>query len=156
MAADPAADDRRFRLTLPDGWQMEPDEEDGGVLIAAPSGSGLLHVVSFPQTDEELADPAEELYAFLEEQGVELEEDDVEDVPLGGDAEMALCEYLAEVEDGDDQESATYWLVAVATAPGTLVFCSYSCPAGEEEREREQMRDVLASLRVPAGDSEHV
>jgi len=142
-----------FSLRIPEGWEAEPDEEEG-IDIAAPDGPGLLHLVPIPQPPGEMLDPAEELYAFLEDLGIELEEDEVEDVELAGGAEMALCEYLAEAEDEDaeegDGESATYWIVAVATAPGDLVFASYSCPAGEEEAERETIRGILASLRPPA------
>lgn len=135
--------DPAFSLALPPGWAAEPDEEEG-VGVYAPEGAGLLHLVSFEQADEDVPDPAEELYAFLEEQGVEIEEDEVEDLELAGGADLSFCEYLAEEEDGE----STYWLVGVATAPGTLVFVSYSCPAGEEEQEREAVREVLASLRL--------
>jgi hypothetical protein len=143
VALDPA-----FSLALPPGWAAEADEEEG-VGVFAPDGVGLLHLVSFEHAGEEAPDPAEELYAFLEEQGVELEEDEVEDVELAGGAELSLCEYLAEPEeDEEDGEEATFWLNAVATAPGLLVFCSYSCPAGEEEAERDTVRAVLSSLAL--------
>jgi len=139
-----------FSLSLPAQWVSEPDEE-GGVSLYHPDGPGLLHLLAFPQPPGEMPDPAEELYAFLEEQGVELEEDEVEDLELPGGAELSLCEYLTEPEEGEDEaegEEATFWLNAVATAPGILVFCSYSCPAGEEEAELETVRAVLASLAL--------
>lgn len=135
-----------FELRLPAGWRAERDEEAGGVEIAHPDGAGSLHLVGIPQPEDEFPDPAEELYGFLEEQGVELEEDEVDDVPLEGDAELALCEYIAEEEESE--EGATFWLVGVATAPGALVFASYSCAAGEEEEERDTVREVLASLKL--------
>lgn len=140
-----------FALLIPEGWEAEPDEEEG-VDVASPDGVGLLHLVPIRQPPGEMLDPAEELYAFLEDLGIELEEDEVEDVALADGAEMALCEYLAETEEDaeEGEESATYWIVAVATAPGELVFASYSCPAGEEETEREAVRGILASLRLPA------
>jgi hypothetical protein len=140
-------------LELPDGWVAEVDEE-GGVNLMAEDGPGLLHLVTFPQEPGEMADPAEELYAFLEDQGVELEEDEVEDVELGGEAHLALCEYISErdeegePEEGDDDEPATFWLVGVATSPGNLLFGSYSCAAGEEDQERETVRTILASVRL--------
>ncbi len=135
-----------FALSLPAAWEAEPDEEEG-INLASPDGPGLLHLLSIPQPAGEMLDPAEELYAFLEDQGIELEEDEVEDVELPGSAGMAVCEYLAEQEE-DEEESATFWIVAVATAPGVLVFGSYSCPAGEAAAEREKVRDILASLRL--------
>jgi hypothetical protein len=129
-----------FSVRLPPGWEAERDEE-GGVLIVAEEGAGLLHLIPFARETTEELDPAEELYAFLEEQEIELEEDEVEDIPLGEDASLALCEYLA--EEGDEE---VYWLVGVATAPGQLLFASYSCAAGEEEGERETVRGILGSI----------
>lgn len=118
--------------------------------IAHPDGAGSLHLVGIPQPEDEFPDPAEELYGFLEDQGVELEEDEVEDFPLEGDAELALCEYITEDEEGE--EGATFWLVGVATAPGALVFASYSCAAGEEEEERDTVREALTSLKLRAAE----
>ena len=138
--------DPAFSFTLPPGWVAEPDEEEG-VSVYSPDGAGLLHLVAFPHSaGEEEPDPAEELYAFLEEQGVEIEEDEVEDVDLPDGGELALCEYLSEEEE--EEEDTTFWLVGVAVAPATLVFVSYSCPAGEEEQERAPLREILTSLRL--------
>lgn len=146
-AAETISSDGAFSLSLPPGWEHDEDEE-GGLLIASPSGPGLLHVVAFDQPDP--VDPAEELFVFLEGQGVELEEDEVEDLELAGEGELAYCEYLTEEEDeaADEGEAATYWLVGVATAPGRLVFCSYSCPAGSQDEEREAVLGVLRTLRL--------
>jgi hypothetical protein len=141
-------------VDLPAGWETEADEE-GGANLLAEEGVGLLHLVRFDQPPGEVADPAEELYAFLEDQGIELEEDDVEDVELPGEALLALCEYITEQEDAseaEDDEPATFWLVGVATAPGNLVFGSYSCPAGREGEEREVVRAILSSLRLQTQD----
>ena len=134
--------DPAFSLALPEGWVAEPDEEEG-VSVHAPEGVGLLHLVAFPASEEDAQDPAEELYAFLEEQGIEIEEDEVEDVELAAGGELALCEYLSEEEEEDE---TTYWLVGVAMSPATLVFVSYSCPSGEEEQERAAIRSILESI----------
>jgi len=139
----------RFDLMLPPAWTAAPDEDGDGVEVWNEEGAGTLHLVSFAAGDDDFPDPAEELYAFLEDRGVELEEDEVEDVPLENDAEMALCEFLS--EDEDEGESL-FWMVGVATAPGALVFATYFCPAGEEEAEREAVRAALASLRVRAAE----
>ena len=136
--------DPAFSLALPEGWVAEPDEEEG-VSVYAPEGAGLLHLVAFPASEEDLQDPAEELYAFLEEQGIEIEEAEVEDVELPTGGELALCEYLSEEEEEDE---TTYWLVGVAMSPATLVFVSYSCPSGEEEKERASVREILTSLAL--------
>lgn len=140
--------DPAFDFELPEGWTAEEDEE-GGVAVTRPDGVGLLHLIAFEQ-DEEL-DPAEELYVFLEDQGIELEEDEIEDLALPSGAALSLCEYISEGEDEDADPGATettYWLVAVATIPGNLVFCSYTCPSGSEEVEREAVRSLLTTLRL--------
>jgi hypothetical protein len=138
--------DPAFSLSLPEGWVAEADEEEG-VSVYAPEGAGLLHLVAFPHSGGEELDPAEELYAFLEEQGIEIEEDEVEDLELPAGGELALCEYLSEDEDEDDaEEETTYWLVGVAMGPDTLLFISYSCPSGEEENERAAIRAILESI----------
>ena len=139
-ATDPEG---RFTLVPPAGWSAAPAEEQGGLEVWREDGIGTLHLISFPG-DDDPADPAEELYAFLEEGGVELEDDEVEDVPLDP-GQLALCEY--ETEDEDDGE-VTYWLSGVATAPGVLVFATYVCPAGEEDAERDAVRQALATLRL--------
>lgn len=141
----------RFEVRLPPGWTHEEDEE-GGMLLASSDGPGLLHLVSFEQDEGAPLDPAEELYVFLEDQGVELEDDEVEDLELP-EGELAYTEYLTEEDDadGDVEEASTYWLVGVATWPETLVFCSYSCPAGSQDVERERVIGILGSLRLASG-----
>lgn len=146
--AEPILDpDGRFSLVLPAGWQAEPDE-DGGLEVWRDEGSGSLHLISFEQGDE-VFDPAEELYAFLEDRGVELEEDDVDDLQLPGGADMALCEYVTEEDEEDDE--ALFWLVGVATTPGTLVFATFFCPAADADRERDAVRELLPRLTIHGG-----
>lgn len=137
----------RFELPLPAGWQSADDEDGDGMEAWREDGAGTLHLISF-ETDD-FTDPAEELYAFLQERGVELEDDEVEDVPLDG-AEMALCEFLT--EDEDDGEKL-FWLVGVATAPGTLVFGTYFCPAGREAEERDVVRQALGAIKVHGAEA---
>jgi hypothetical protein len=139
--------DPAFEVSVPAGWTAEVDEE-GGINLASDPGVGLLHLLAFAQEPDELLDPGEELYIFLEDQGVELEEDEIEDIELPGGADLALCEYSSEEEDDEDTEGETYWMVAVAAAPGNLVFCNYSCPAAEADVERSAVLDILKTLRL--------
>lgn len=144
--ADPEG---RFDLVVPPGWQAAPDEDDEGVEVWNESGAGTLHIIAFEQDADEFPDPAEELYAFLDERGVELEDDEVDDVPLESGAELALCEYISE----DEEEGVElYWMVGVATAPGVLVFATYFCPAGQQEAEQAPVREALGTLRVRGGE----
>lgn len=138
--------DPAFEVRIPAGWTAEADEE-GGINLARDAGLGLLHLIAFPQDPDEIFDPGEELYVFLEDQGVELEEDEIEDVELAGGADLALCEYTSEEED-DDTEGETYWMVGVAAAPGKLVFCNYSCPAAESDTERDAVLEILKTLTL--------
>ncbi|HEU0012984.1 MAG TPA: hypothetical protein VFQ45_04840 [Longimicrobium sp.] len=139
--------DGRFSLVPPPGWNAAPDEDSGGLEVWSDDGDGTLHLISFEADEGDYPDPAEELYAFLEERGVELEEDEVEDVPLEGGAEMARCEYEAEDEDEGD---TLLWIVGVATAPGALVFATYFSAADAPEAEREAVRRALGTLRLAA------
>ncbi len=140
--ADP---DGRFDLVVPRGWSAAPDEEDGGVEVWREDGVGTLHLIAFEASPDEFPDPAEELYAFLDERSVELEEDEVEDVPLEDGSELALCEFVS--EDEEDGESL-FWMVGVATTPGTIAFATYFCPAGDEAKERDTVRLALTTLRL--------
>lgn len=142
-----------FDVQLPAGWSAEPDAQEGGVQIFQEDGAGILHLIGIVQPQDAFPDPADELYAFLEDQGVELEEDEVEDFELAEPAEMTLCEYLTEDEEAGEQ---TFWMVGVATAPGRLVFATYMCIAGEEREERETVREVLATLRLVSSGDESV
>lgn len=141
----------RFSFAVPPGWSVEADPEEGGVEAWDDEGPGNLHLLGFDAPDDDFPDPAEELYAFLEDRGVELEEDEVDDLELEGGGELAFCEYEAQDEEGEDDETL-FWMVGVATMPGVLVFATYFCPAGEEGREREAVRGVFASLRLSARD----
>jgi hypothetical protein len=140
--ADPEG---RFDLVVPRGWAAAPDEDDGGVEVWREDGAGTLHLIAFETSPDEFPDPAEELYAFLDERSVELEEDEVEDVPLEDGSELALCEFVS--EDEEDGESL-FWMVGVATTPGVIAFATYFCPAGEEEKERDTVRLALTTLRL--------
>lgn len=131
-----------FEVALPAPWKAELDGE-GGVLVYVQDSGGLLHLMPFERESEEVTDPVEELYAFLADQEMELEEDEFEEVELRDGGSLAMCEYVSEEED-----ETVYWLVGVATAPGRLVFASYSCPAGEESEEAGSVRRILSSLSL--------
>ncbi len=134
-----------FEVDFAPGWSAEPGPEGEGVELSHSEGIGILHLLGFSQPDALPADPAEELYGFLDGQGIELEEDEVEDLELAAGGEVALCEFLTEGEE--EEEEPTFWMIAVAVAPGVLVFATYSCPAGEEEVERASVRAILRSIR---------
>jgi hypothetical protein len=148
LAHDPEG---RFTVEVPKGWSAAPDEDADGLELWREEGAGTLHLISFAAEGGDFPDPAEELYAFLEARGVELQEDEVDDLPLHGGGELAMCEYQSEDEEEGD---TLHWLVGVATAPGTLVFATYFCPAGEEEAEREAVILALGTLTLVAAPAE--
>lgn len=138
--------DPAFDFELPDGWTADPDEE-GGVNAGRPDGPGLLHLIAFEQPGDQDLDPAEELYIFLEDQGIELEEDEIDDFELADGSELSVCEYVAEDDESDPPE-AIFCIVGVATTRGSLVFSNYTCPADQIESERDAVRTLLMTLRL--------
>jgi hypothetical protein len=136
-----------FQLDLPLGWSAAPDPEEGGWELSGEDGPGVLHLMAFEQSEALGEDPGEELYAFLAEEGIEIEEEDVEDLELPGGWGMALCEFVSEPEDEEDEESL-FFTVGVGTAPGILLFATYTCGEGEEEQERAELRSLLGSIQL--------
>lgn len=136
-----------FELRVPSGWTAEPDEDEGGVILSAARGVGLLHVLAFERDPEEICDPAEELYSFLEDVGIELEEDEVEDLDATPTGETVMCAYISEDEEEEEGPEATYWLHAVACMEGRLIFATYTCPADLHENEAADVKSILRSLR---------
>jgi hypothetical protein len=135
-----------FSVVVPPGWEAERDLEEGGLDIWDPEGPGDLHLVGFSNPGSDPSDPAEELYAFLEDQGIELEEDEIEDFELADGGALAICEYLAE-EEAEEGGEVGYSLLGVAALPGWLVFAQYTCEAGTENAERSDVLALLRSIR---------
>lgn len=139
-----ADEEGNFLVTTTDGWKSEKDPE-GGLLLHPPEGNGLLHLIPFSRDPEEEIDPGEELYAFLADQEIELEEQEVEDIALADGSTLALCEYATE-----DEEERVHWIIGVAATPGQLVFANYSSSAGADEADGEAVRGILSSLVLVA------
>jgi len=142
------AEGRAFAIQLPEGWETEREEGEDGVDLFAPEGAGELHLLAFEASVDDPPDPGEELFAFLDENEVVLEEDEVEDVSLADGGDLAFCEYVSEDEESGESD---FWLIGVAALPGLLVFAQYVCRAGEEAAEREVVLRALRTLRLPIG-----
>lgn len=135
-----------YSLSLPEGWRASPDPEGDGEELFHPDGAGIVHLVPLTAGSGG-EDPADELYAFLAEQGIELEEDEVEDLELEGGL-LSYCEFGTEeeLEDGGETE-AVRWLIGIAAGPRGLLLITYSAPEGEDE-EIAALRAMLATLRL--------
>jgi Icc-related predicted phosphoesterase len=136
-----------YAFDLPAGWTAAPDPDGDGEELFHPEGAGIVHLVPLSAgTGEE--DPAEELYAFLDEQGVELEEDEVEDIELEGGGLLSYCEFgmEEELDEGEGTEEVR-WLVGIASGPRGLLLITYSAPEGEEA-EVAAVRALLATLTL--------
>jgi hypothetical protein len=142
------AEDGAYAIRLPEGWEAEREEGGDGVDLYAAEGVGELHLLGFEASADEPPDPGEELFAFLDENEVVLEEDEVEDVSLADGGDLAFCEYVSEDEESGESD---FWLIGVAALPGALVFAHYICPAGEEHLEREAVLEALRTIRLPTG-----
>lgn len=147
-ALDPSG---RFDIVVAPGWVTETDPDEGGLILFRPESEGNLELLSFPFTPEEDTDPADELFAFLDEEDILLLEDEVEDFALAGGTGLALCEYVSEEQQEDEGAEQLFWLVAVATGQHSLVFATYSCPAGLEDGDRGDVAQMLRSLRLDTG-----
>jgi hypothetical protein len=145
-----AAADGTFQIRVPPGWQAEWDAEEGTVELWNPEGAGDLSLLGFAAGAAPPPVPAEELYVFLDEHDIELQEDEVEDMELSEGGELAYCEYVSEDEQSGE---ATFALVGVGSVPGALVFADYTCAAGEEGAELEQVHAILGSLRSAQPDA---
>jgi len=135
-----------YSLTLPEGWEAAPDPDGDGEELFHPQGAGIVHLVPLAAASGE-EDPAEELYAFLAEQDVELEEDEVEDLELTGGGALSYCEFGTEEELEEGGAEQVRWLVGIALGPRGLLLITYSAPEGEDA-EVEAVRGMLATLTL--------
>jgi len=130
-----------FRLTIPDSWQVDEDEQP--IALYDPQGAGAVQITAeSPKARKagERIDVFLMMRAFLRSVGVDVEETDARRYSRGG-LEWAYTEYEAESGEGP-----VYWRVWFATNHDVLAFLTYACRAEDKESERSAVDPVVDSL----------
>lgn len=133
-----------FRLTLPDGWEGDEDEE-GVAAIYTPEGAGALQVSA--QTPRPLPpggkiDVFLMLRAFLKQTGVDFVEEAATRRTERG-LDWASYEYNDNPGDGD--VFVRSWM---ATNHDLLIFLTYACREEDKDLERAAVDAIVASLEL--------
>ena len=133
-----------FRLTLPDGWQV--DEDENPLAIYHPEGAGALQVTA--ETPRPLPpggkiDVFLMLRAFLKQTGVDfIEEAATRSTDRGLD--RAHYEYTAD----SPEEGQVVWRSWMVTNHDIVVFLTYACRKEDEDLERAAVDGMVASLEL--------
>jgi hypothetical protein len=133
-----------FRLTLPDGWEV--DEEETPVAIYHPDGVGALQVTA--ETPRPLPpggriDVFLMLRAFLKQTGVDFDETlAVRSTERGLD--RAFYEYAAE----SPEEGEVLWRSWMVTNHDLVVFLTYACREEDKDLERAAVDAIVGSLEL--------
>ena len=131
-----------FRLTLPDGWDV--DESEDPPAIYRPEGSGVLHVTARetrPPRPGETIDVEFMLRMFLRQSGTDPKKLAIRKWTESG-VEWAGTEFEEEGPEGD----LLRWLVWLATNHDLILFLSYVRRADEGEPERPEVEAIVRSL----------
>lgn len=133
-----------YRLTLPDGWEAD-EEEEGVAAIYAPEGAGALQVSA--QTPRPLPpggriDVFLMLRAFLKQTGVEFIE---EGATRRTERGLDWASYEHTGDSGDGELLFRSWMV---TNHDVLVFLTYACPVDVGDAERAAIDAIVASLEL--------
>jgi hypothetical protein len=133
-----------FRLTVPDGWEV--DEDESPVAIYHPDGAGALQVTAEsprPLPPGGRIDVFLMLRAFLKQTGVDFDETLATRTTERG-LDRAFYEYTAE----SPEEGRVTWRSWMATNHDVVVFMTYACREEDEDRERAAIDAIVASLEL--------
>lgn len=133
-----------FRLTLPDGWEV--DEDESPVAIYHPEGAGALQVTA--ETPRPLPpggkiDVFLMLRAFLKQTGVDFDESLARRSSERG-LDLASYEYGAE----SPEEGPALWRSWMVTNHDVVVFLTYACREEDRDRERATIDGIVSSLEL--------
>ncbi len=133
-----------FRLTLPDGWEVDDDEQP--VSIYHPEGAGALQVTA--ETPRPLPpggriDVFLMLRAFLKQTGVDFDETLATRLTERG-LDRASYEYTAE----SPEEGEVVWRAWMVTNHDIVVFLTYACRAEDERQERAVVDSIVNSIEL--------
>ena len=132
-----------FRLTIPDGWEV--DEDETPIAIYDPNGAGALQVTA--ETPRPLPpggkiDVFLMLRAFLKQTGVDFDESLACRKTERG-LDWASYEYSAESEEGEQ-----LWRAWMVTNHDIVVFLTYACRTEDGDPQRAEVDAVVASLEL--------
>jgi hypothetical protein len=133
-----------FRLTLPEGWEV--DEDETPVAIYHPEGAGALQVTA--ETPRPLPpggkiDVFLMLRAFLKQTGVDFDESLARRSSDRG-LELASYEYSAE----SPEDGPALWRSWMVTNHDVVVFLTYACREEDRDRERATIDGIVSSLEL--------
>jgi hypothetical protein len=133
-----------YRLEVPEGWEVDADENP--VAIYHPEGVGALQVTA--ETPRPLPpggkiDVFLMLRAFLKQTGVDFDETLARRSTEKG-LDRAFYEYEAESPD----DGRIVWRSWMVTNHDIVVFLTYACREEDQERERESVDGIVASLQL--------
>jgi len=133
-----------FRLTLPDGWEAD-EEEEGVAAIYKPEGAGALQVSA--QTPRPLPpggkiDVFLMLRAFLKQTGVDFVE---ETATRRTERGLDWASYDYTDDQGEGEVHVRSWM---ATNHDILVFLTYACHDEDKEVERAAVDGIVSSLEL--------
>ena len=131
-----------YRLTLPDGWEAD-EEEEGVAAIYEPEGAGALQVSA--QTPRPLPpggkiDVFLMLRAFLKQTGVDFVE---EAATRRTDRGLDWASYEYTGDSGEGELLFRSWMV---TNHDILVFLTYACRTEDGDAQRAAIDGIVASL----------
>lgn len=133
-----------FRLTLPDGWEVDDDESP--VAIYHPDGAGALQVTAEaprPLPPGGRIDVFLMLRAFLKQTGVDFDETLATRATEHG-LDRAFYEYTAD----SPEEGEVVWRSWMVTNHDVVVFLTYACREEDKDAERAVVDGIVASLQL--------
>lgn len=120
-----------WSLRYPDTWQAE--EEDEILRLYDPKGEGEL-TISYQQTEEPLS--SEDLLGIADE-----------DIEAGAEPDVVTIGQFSGIQF-DYESEGEYWCEWYLANDDLLLFATFNCPVGSEDKELAGNEVVLSTLKV--------
>lgn len=127
-----------WQIHIPDDWIDEDD--DGCIALYHPDGYGMLEITAAPQDEPIALDDLRVMASEHLEAGAK-----PQPVKIGAFEGLEI--------DYDDGEF--YWREWYVRHDKVMLFITYNCALGDEEREEAMVDVVLATLKARPDDGEH-
>ena len=119
-----------WSLRYPENWQAE--EEDELLVLFDPQGVGELSI-SYQQSEEPLSN--EDLLGIADE-----------DIEAGAEPDVVNVGQFSGIQF-DYESEGEYWCEWYLANDDLLIFATYNCPVGDEEKELAAIEVVLSTLK---------